>query len=65
MSQVPGRVHERSHRPSVRGVIVRKRHGNAALARTVRRVLLRAAGDRRIDVRSKLARNDAFVTRWI
>jgi len=43
---------------------MRKHHGNAALARRARCVLLWAAGDRRVDVRSKLACNDAFVTRW-
>lgn len=44
--------------------VMRKRHGNAALARRARCVLLWAAGERRVDVRSKLACNDAFVTRW-
>ena len=43
---------------------MRKHHGNAALARRARCVLLWAAGERRVDVRSKLACNDAFVTRW-
>jgi transposase len=46
------------------GDVMRKRHGNAALARRARCVLLWAAGERRVDVRSKLACNDAFVTRW-
>jgi len=44
--------------------VMRKRHGNAALARRARCVLLWAAGERRVDVRTKLACNDAFVTRW-
>ena len=44
--------------------VMRKHHGNAALARRGRCVLLWAAGERRVDVRSKLACNDAFVTRW-
>ncbi len=44
--------------------VMRKRHGNAALARRARCVLLWTAGERRVDVRSKLACNDAFVTRW-
>ena len=44
--------------------VMRTRHGNAALARRARCVLLWAAGERRVDVRSKLACNDAFVTRW-
>ena len=44
--------------------VMRKRHGNAALARRARCVLLWVQGERRVDVRSKLACNDAFVTRW-
>jgi transposase len=44
--------------------VVRKRHGNAALARRARCVLLWADGERRVDIRTKLACNDAFVTRW-
>jgi transposase len=44
--------------------VMRTRHGNAALARRARCVLLWAAGERRVDVRAKLACNDAFVTRW-
>jgi transposase len=48
-------------------VVIRKRSGSAALARRVRRarfVLLWADGERRVDIRFKLACNDAFVTRW-
>src|SRR5438105_6106192 len=44
-------------------VVMRKRHGNAALARRARCVLLWVDGERRVDVRTKLACNDAFVTR--
>jgi transposase len=44
--------------------VMRKRHGNAALARRARCVLLWADGERRVDIRTKLACNDAFVTRW-
>jgi hypothetical protein len=44
--------------------VIRKRHGNAALARRARCVLLWADGQRRVDIRTKLACNDAFVTRW-
>src|SRR5450631_3718406 len=44
--------------------VMRKRHGSAGLSRRARCVLLWAAGERRVDVRSKLACNDAFVTRW-
>ncbi len=44
--------------------VIRKRHGNAALARRARCVLLWAGGERRVDIRTKLACNDAFVTRW-
>lgn len=44
--------------------VMRKRHGNAALARRARCVLLWADGERRVDIRSKLACNDAFVSRW-
>src|SRR6266705_7055256 len=44
--------------------VMRKRHGNAALARRARCVLLWADGERRVDIRAKLACNDAFVTRW-
>ncbi len=44
--------------------IVRKRHGSAALARRARCVLLWIDGERRVDIRTKLACNDGFVTRW-
>src|SRR5436190_17855602 len=44
--------------------VMRRRHGSAALARRARCVLLWADGERRVDIRSKLACNDAFVTRW-
>lgn len=44
--------------------VMRKRHGNAALARRARCVMLWADGERRVDIRSKLACNDAFVSRW-
>src|SRR2546427_11168867 len=44
--------------------VIRKRHGNAALAHRARCVLLWADGERRVDIRTKLACNDAFVTRW-
>lgn len=44
--------------------VMRKHNGNAALARRARCVLLWADGERRVDIRSKLACNDAFVTRW-
>jgi transposase len=46
------------------GAVMRKRHGSAALARRVRCVLLWADGERRVDIRSKLGCNDAFVSRW-
>ena len=44
--------------------VMRKRHGNAALARRARCVLLWADGERRVDIRTKLGCNDAFVSRW-
>jgi len=44
--------------------VMRKRHGNAALARRARCVLLWADGERRVDIRTRLACNDAFVPRW-
>jgi hypothetical protein len=53
--------------PDERGeleAVIRKRRGNAALARRARCVLLWADGERRVDIRSKLACNDAFVSRW-
>lgn len=44
--------------------MLRKHSGSAAQARRARCVLLWADGERRVDIRSKLACNDAFVTRW-
>ena len=44
--------------------MLRKHSGGAAQARRARCVLLWADGERRMDIRSKLACNDAFVTRW-
>ncbi len=44
--------------------VMLKRHGNAALSRRARCVLLWADGERRVDIRSKQACNDAFVTQW-
>ncbi len=44
--------------------VLRQRHGNAAVIRRARCVLLWADGERRVDIRDKLACNDAFVTRW-
>jgi transposase len=44
--------------------VMRKRHGNAALSRRARCVVLWADGERRVDIREKLACNDAFVTKW-
>ena len=44
--------------------VIRKRHGNAALVRRARCVLLWVDDERRVDIRTKLACNDAFVTRW-
>ena len=44
--------------------VIRKRHGSAAFARRARCVLLWADGERRVDIRTKLACNDGFVTRW-
>ena len=43
--------------------VLRQRHGNAAVIRRARCVLLWADGERRVDIRGKLACNDAFVTR--
>lgn len=43
---------------------MRKRHGNAALARRVRCVLLWSDGGCRVDIRSKLACNDGFISKW-
>jgi len=44
--------------------VMRKRHGNAALARRARCVLLWSEGERRVDIRGKLACNDEFVSKW-
>lgn len=43
---------------------MRKRHGRAALVRRARCVVLSSDGERRVDIRAKLACNDGFVTRW-
>jgi transposase len=44
--------------------LTRSRHGSAAVVRRARCVLLWAAGERRVDMRKKLACNDGFITRW-
>lgn len=44
--------------------MLRKHSAGAAQARRARCVLLWADGERRVDIRTKLACNDAFVTRW-
>lgn len=44
--------------------LTRTRHGSAAVARRARCILLWAAGERRVDIRDKLACNDGFITRW-
>ena len=44
--------------------VMRRRHGIAALARRARCVLLWSGGERRVDIRSKLACNDEFVSKW-
>lgn len=44
--------------------VMRKRHGNAALVRRARCVVLWSDAERRVDIRAKLACNDGFVTRW-
>jgi transposase len=44
--------------------VIRRRSGSAALTRRARCVLLWADGERRVDIRTKLACNDGFVTRW-
>ena len=44
--------------------VMRKRHGNAAMSRRARCVVLWADGERRVDIREKLACNDAFVSKW-
>lgn len=49
---------------SVLEAALRRRSGSAALARRARCVLLWAGGERRVDIRAKLACNDTFVTRW-
>ena len=44
--------------------LTRSRHGSAAVVRRARCILLWAAGERRVDIRDKLACNDSFITRW-
>ncbi|UCE31037.1 MAG: IS630 family transposase [Burkholderiales bacterium] len=44
--------------------LTRSRHGSAAVARRARCILLWAAGERRVDIRDKLACNDGFISRW-
>ncbi|WP_204377184.1 IS630 family transposase, partial [Xanthomonas nasturtii] len=44
--------------------VMRKRHGNAALVRRARCVVLWSDGERRVHIRTKLACNDAFVSKW-
>jgi len=44
--------------------VLRQRHGNAALARRARCVLLCSQGERRVAIRNKLACNDRFVSHW-
>lgn len=44
--------------------ITRSHNGSAAVVRRARCVLLWAAGERRVDIRNKLACNDAFIKRW-
>ena len=44
--------------------VMRRRHGNAALVRRARCVALWSDGERRVDIRSKLACNDEFVSKW-
>ena len=43
--------------------VMRRRHGHAALARRARCVVLWSDGERRVDIRSKLACNDEFVSK--
>lgn len=53
--------------PEQRGeleAVTRKHKSDAALARRARCVMLWAAGERRVDIRSKLRCNDEFVSRW-
>ena len=45
-------------------VVMRRRDGNAALARRAKCVLLWSDGERRVDIRSELACNDEFVSKW-
>lgn len=44
--------------------LTRSRRGSAAVVRRARCILLWAAGERRVDMREKLACNDGFITRW-
>ena len=44
--------------------VMRRHHGNAALARRARCVVLWSEGERRVDIRNKLACNDTFVSKW-
>ena len=44
--------------------VMRRRHGNAALARRAQCVLLWSDEERRVDIRSELACNDEFVLEW-
>lgn len=44
--------------------VLRQRHGNAALVRRARCVLLCSQGERRVAIRNKLACNDGFVSHW-
>lgn len=44
--------------------LTRSRHGSAAVVRRARCILLWSAGERRVDIRDKLACNDGFITRW-
>lgn len=44
--------------------VIRKRRGSAVLAGRARSVLLWVDGERRVDIRTKLACNDGFVTHW-
>jgi len=45
--------------------VMRRRHGSAALARRARCVLLWSDGERRVDIRSKLACNDEHEHEYI
>ncbi len=44
--------------------VMRRRHSNATLARRARCVVLWSDGERRVNIRSKLACNDEFVSKW-